>query len=574
MPDPEDSSPGSGRLIADRYRLESKLGEGAMGTVWAGVDDLLRRPVAVKEVRLPAGMPEEEAAEIRERALREARAIAVVSHPNVVTLYDVAREEGEPFVVMELVPSQSLAAILNEHASLDDTQLAVIADGVAAALEAAHRTGVIHRDVKPGNVLIGDDGRIKLSDFGISRNVAETTLTQTGIMMGTPAYIAPEIASGETITEAADLWGLGATLFAASEGDPPYDTGDNPLATITEVVRGPVPTPTRGGIISELITSLMVKDPAERLAPQEVRRRVQELLPEPDTHSFESLLDPEAPTLRVRTSAKQSSSDTQEEEPQVSQPAPADVEAAPLAASPGPLPFMPQEPPRSRRPSVIAVLALGLAALVLFAAAVVAGFTGTRTLAGQEILPKPPPPPSAPPPDTGPQLYTRSANTPHEASDSGGGFEIGVPGGWTSFSEEQEDVASSMAVSYISENGHREITAQRFGEFYSNGHSVDDYLDELPEIAAGPEGNFTQTSVEQLGNRGGQEPDRQLTYQISDIGLEGSRNQPLQRSTYMRVMPRDNDLWLVAVTVPRKVAKAGDGAEFFDEVVETFRPTR
>ncbi|WP_406688768.1 serine/threonine-protein kinase [Saccharopolyspora sp. ID03-671] len=182
----QDTLAGIGRLIAGRYRIERKLGGGAMGTVWYATDELLQRPVAVKEVRLAPGMPEEEAAELRERALREARAIAVLSHPNVVTLYDVAREQAEPFVVMELVPSQSLAAILDDHGALDERQLAVIADGVAAGLDAAHRAGIVHRDVKPGNVLIGDDGRLKVSDFGISRNVAEHTLTNTGILLALP----------------------------------------------------------------------------------------------------------------------------------------------------------------------------------------------------------------------------------------------------------------------------------------------------------------------------------------------------------------------------------------------------
>ncbi|WP_236623226.1 serine/threonine-protein kinase, partial [Saccharopolyspora rectivirgula] len=148
-----------------------------MGTVWSGVDELLDRPVAVKEVRLPPGLPEAEASELRERALREARAIASLSHPNVVTLYDVARQEGEPFVVMELVPAQSLAELLAEQRTLTDQQLAVVADGLASALTAAHRAGIVHRDVKPGNVLIGQDGQIKLTDFGISRNISEQTIT-------------------------------------------------------------------------------------------------------------------------------------------------------------------------------------------------------------------------------------------------------------------------------------------------------------------------------------------------------------------------------------------------------------
>lgn len=184
------------RIVAGRYRLRSVLGSGAMGTVWAAYDEFLQRMVAVKEVRLPPGVAASQADELRERTLREARAIAVLSHPNVIILHDVAREDGDPFVVMELLPSHSLAELLRDHGPLDVEQAAAMADAVAAALEAAHAAGITHRDVKPGNVLISSDGRIKLTDFGIARNVSEATMTRTGMMLGSPAYIAPEVASG------------------------------------------------------------------------------------------------------------------------------------------------------------------------------------------------------------------------------------------------------------------------------------------------------------------------------------------------------------------------------------------
>src|SRR5262249_32931914 len=176
--------------------------------------------VAVKEVLAPPGMPAAEAGLLRERTLREARAIATLSHPHVVTLFDVVQQDGEPFVVMELLPSRTLAALIKEHGPLDAGGAALVANAVASALQSAHQAGITHRDVKPGNVLIGDDGRIKLTDFGISRNIAESSLTATGLTLGSPAFMAPEIASGGQVTPAADLWGLGATLFAALEGRP------------------------------------------------------------------------------------------------------------------------------------------------------------------------------------------------------------------------------------------------------------------------------------------------------------------------------------------------------------------
>src|ERR1044072_4452100 len=261
---PETSPAKPNRLIAGRYRLRRVVGQGSMGTVWEAYDEYLHRPVAVKEVRLPEGMPAPEADELRERTLREGRAIAVLSHPNVITLHDVAREQGEPFVVMEYMAARSLAELLRAGGKLTTEQSALIGDAVAAGLEAAHRAGITHRDVKPGNVLVAEDGRVKLTDLGIARNVSERTMTRTGIMLGSPAYIAPEVASGGEVTPAADLWGLGATLFAAIEGRPPYDVNGAVLETVNQVVHGEVPTTSHDGPLADAVAALMVKDPAER----------------------------------------------------------------------------------------------------------------------------------------------------------------------------------------------------------------------------------------------------------------------------------------------------------------------
>ncbi|MGH3673131.1 MAG: serine/threonine-protein kinase, partial [Pseudonocardiaceae bacterium] len=260
------------RLVAGRYRLGAVLGRGTMGTVWSAHDEVLGRPVAVKEVLLPPGIPDAEADALRERSLREARAIAALSHPNVVTLYDVAREGSAPFVVMELVDSRSLAELIR-GGGLPDEQVTSIGAAVAAALQAAHAAGITHRDVKPGNVLVGHDGRIKLTDFGIARNPADQTLTATGLMLGSPAYIAPEIASGGRVNPASDLWGLGATLFAAVEGRPPYDAG-TAMATVAAVVQDEVPTASCSGALAEVISGLMVKDPTLRMPLSQVRERL------------------------------------------------------------------------------------------------------------------------------------------------------------------------------------------------------------------------------------------------------------------------------------------------------------
>ncbi|MDA3625787.1 serine/threonine-protein kinase [Saccharopolyspora sp. WRP15-2] len=538
---------GAGRLIGDRYRLDRKLGGGAMGTVWAGTDELLRRPVAVKEVKLPPGMPDEEAAEMRERALREARAIAVLSHPNVVTLYDVAREHGEPFVVMELVPSQSLAAILGEHGELDDHQIAMIAEGCAAGLDAAHRAGIVHRDVKPGNVLIGDDGRIKVSDFGISRNIAEHTITSTGILLGTPAYIAPEVAAGEGVTASADLWGLGATLFAAAEGRSPYDVGDDPLATVTEVVRGPVPRVSRPGPIGEIITALMVKDPTRRMPLTEVRRRVQHLLPEPGARPFAMLLDPEAPTVRVRTLVPATPSNPVVPPPPQTKHPTLNSQAGQLARDPGLPPFELKDPPPPRR-SPWAAVALTAAAVVLFAGAVGGGFAASRVIMGRDVLPH-----SGTPQGVATETHVadqmdlvgRADNAKHTAAPNGGEFSILTPNaqGWRRFHSERTDIANSLVVSNVSPDGRIEIAVQRYGNYFNSGYTVDDYLSQLPKTA----GEGGQVAAEQpVDNSTG----KRLSYTTTVAPTLGTQGATAERFSLADLTRRGNDLWIVRVTGP------------------------
>ncbi|WP_243792011.1 serine/threonine-protein kinase [Saccharopolyspora gloriosae] len=558
----EETSAGADRLIADRYRLEQRIGGGAMGIVWAGTDELLRRPVAVKEVLLPRGMPEGEAAELRERALREARAIALVTHPNVVTLYDVARHEGEPFVVMELVPSQSLAAVLSEHGALDEPQLALVADGVAAALDAAHRAGIVHRDVKPGNVLIGDDGRIKLSDFGISRNVSEHTITSTGIMLGTPAFIAPEIASGEAVTDAADLWGLGATLFAASEGRAPYGTDDDPLATITSVVRGPVPAPHVTGPIAEIIANLMIKDPTQRMPAQEVRRQVQGLLPPAGSRPFDMLLDPDAPTVKVRKPASTAQSGT-EQQP--------DAEPAPLAADPGPLPFMLSDPPPAppRRRFRWGAVALVLAAVVLFAASVAGGFAATRVLAGRSVLPEFPMQPQP----AGPRMVHYVDEAERTDDGSGGSFGITAPEGLQLFRGSRNQPTESMIVYLVSPDGTTEVAVERFQHYTADGYTVQDYVDALPQRSAGQHGEYDLDTDQAVGGLDGdsREQDRYLHYTSSQGGLIGPASTAGARVTSSQLMPRNGDLWVLRVTKPSEQAAAAQ--ELFDTALGSFHLT-
>ncbi|HEY0486002.1 MAG TPA: serine/threonine-protein kinase [Mycobacteriales bacterium] len=251
------------RTVGGRYTLLSALGSGGMGTVWRGHDEVLRRPVAVKEVRLPTDLPAAEREMLCERTLREARAAAALNHPAVIRVYDVVSDDGRPWIVMELLEARSLAEIVRTDGPLAPADVATIGLALLGALETAHAAGVLHRDVKPGNVLVGTDGRTTLTDFGVARSVNEAPLTSTGLLLGSPQYIAPERARGQAFGPASDLWSLGATLYAAVEGRAPFDQGD-PLPTMTAIVSDPPGPMTLAGPLAPVLTGLLTKDPAER----------------------------------------------------------------------------------------------------------------------------------------------------------------------------------------------------------------------------------------------------------------------------------------------------------------------
>ncbi|WP_256122794.1 serine/threonine-protein kinase [Streptomyces sp. LUP47B] len=271
---PVSEEPGSERLIAGRYRLLSPLGEGGMGTVWRARDEVLHREVAVKEVRAPHGLATSEVERLYARLEREAWAAARVANRNVVTVYDVATQDGRPWIVMELVRGISLAELLDAEGPLSPQRTAHIGAEVLSALRAAHEAGVLHRDVKPANVLLSNDGRAVLTDFGIAQVEGSSALTMTGEVIGSPEFLAPERALGRTPGPESDLWSLGVLLYAAVEGNSPFRQ-NTPLSTLRAIVDEELPPPYRAGPLTPVIEGLLRKDPAQRLpadrAEQELR---------------------------------------------------------------------------------------------------------------------------------------------------------------------------------------------------------------------------------------------------------------------------------------------------------------
>ncbi|WP_216217070.1 serine/threonine-protein kinase [Amycolatopsis aidingensis] len=565
-------------MVAGRYRLQSVLGSGSMGTVWSAYDEFLHRPVAVKEVRLPPGVPPSRAAELRERTLREARAIAVLSHPNVIILHDVARENDEPFVVMELLPGRSLAGLLRGHGPLTPPQAAAVADAVGSALEAAHTAGITHRDVKPGNVLVARDGRIKLNDFGIARNVSEATMTRTGMMLGSPAYIAPEVASGGAVTPAADLWGLGATLFAAVLGRPPYDANGDPLETVNRVVHGEVPEPGPGPL-APVIRGLMAKEPGARMPLREVRRRLYPLLAQPRHTLFGPELFADTPASTAPDRADTTATQVITAPVSPGPPLPDQEKAGAggeLAADPGPLPFatpsgpVGQEPvgtpaggrPRRRLPSV----AVTVAAVLLFLAAAAGGFVLTRVVAAQPLAPpqRSDAGPAAPPLR---ELAPRQGDATNLRGARGGLFSVQVPKDWTKFVSRETGggLPPRTLVQFVSADGTQSFDVARFES--EPPLSPTAYWNALGKLWGG---NLRQVEFTPLteGRQGVLLSYR--TVESSPVRPDEHAERPLNRATVAHVFLAQDSLWVVGLTVPTD-QEGTARTQLFDRIMPTFQ---
>ena len=247
-----------GRLVAGRYRIERRIGTGAMGAVWQAHDDVLGRTVAIKQLLLQPGLDHNEAEDAKQRTMREGRIAARLHHPNAISVFDVVTDDnGQPCLVMEYLASTSLAELLRDRKTLPPREVARIGAQIAAALKEAHAVGIVHRDIKPGNILLADNGTVKITDFGISRAKDDVTVTKTGMIAGTPAYLAPEVAVGGDPGPEADVFSLGSTLYAACEGQPPFGLSENTLSLLHAVAAGQINPPRQSGPLASVLAVLL-----------------------------------------------------------------------------------------------------------------------------------------------------------------------------------------------------------------------------------------------------------------------------------------------------------------------------
>ncbi|MFA1541248.1 serine/threonine-protein kinase [Actinomadura monticuli] len=266
-------------VLATRYRLVSEIGQGANGTVWRGHDELLDRAVAIKELRLPEDLSEDDRVVFYRRTLREARAPAQLRTHSIVEVYDVVIEQGRPWIVMEMIEAPSLEQLIERSGPLPPERVAHIGRALLDALNTAHKAGIVHRDLKPSNVLLDGD-RVVLTDFGLAFSSGSASLTKTGHFMGSPAYVAPEVAAGEKATPRSDLWSLGATLYAALEGRPPFER-ENVMATLSALANESAPALQNGGPLTPVITGLLEKNPTRRLSHARAVDRLERALTGP-----------------------------------------------------------------------------------------------------------------------------------------------------------------------------------------------------------------------------------------------------------------------------------------------------
>ena len=348
-------------LIADRYRLLHWVGSGGMGVVWEARDERLERRVALKQLYRQSGASTREAELANQRAMREARLTARLQHPHAVPVFDAVEQDGQLWLVMQFIPSITLAAVLEQGGPLQPNEAARMGAEVGSALAAAHAVGIVHRDVKPGNILIADDGAALISDFGIARALGDATLTSSGMIHGTPAYLAPEVARGGEANFASDVFSLGATLYSALEGRPPFGTGDNTMALLHRVASGHFPPPQHSGPLTPVIMDMLAIHTDERPSMGAVADGLARLA----KGSFDDeALTPAASDERARDEETTPAADSGHDAQPATGPSPAAAPKSPIASAPASQAQRPTEPRRRRgiaaAVTVVALIGIGI----------------------------------------------------------------------------------------------------------------------------------------------------------------------------------------------------------------------
>ncbi|MBA3738368.1 MAG: serine/threonine protein kinase [Actinobacteria bacterium] len=477
----------SQNIVAGRYDLEEQLGRGGMGVVWKANDTLLKRKVAIKEVQLPDTLPESEQASMQARALREARAAARIGHPAAVTVFDVHKEDGRAFIVMELVDAPTLEDMVRSEGPLTPEKTAEVGLGVLSALEAAHAQGIVHRDVKPANVMVLSDGRVKLADFGIASLKDDPKITATGLVLGSPSFMAPEQAEGHRSGPASDLWALGATMFFAVEGAPPFDKGQ-PIPTLTAVLHEDMPAPDRAGNLEPVLRALLSKKPDSRPSPAELRK------------ALEDVADGRVPTLTATEVSDPSATQSWAGPPPSSTSAVAD---APREPEREPEPARTTTPARRRRnplPVIATLLALAVVGVLIFIMLNAGDDPGPSNEAASKR--------EANQEDPSPTPEETQSEAPSEAPP-----EPRVPAGWTEYTDEETGYRVAYPDGWTIQDDSTDTSSTDFSDPSSNTYLRVDWTDQPgPDAAAAWEqqaasfsqdhANYQEITIEETSFKG------------------------------------------------------------------------
>jgi serine/threonine protein kinase len=419
-------------LIADRYRLLDRVGSGGMGVVWEGRDERLERRVALKQLHRQSGASAREAEVANQRAMREARLTARLQHPHAVPVFDAVEQDGQLWIVMPFIPSVTLAAVLEQGGPLQPDEAAKVGAEVASALAAAHAVGIVHRDVKPGNIFIAEDGAALISDFGIARALGDATLTSSGMIHGTPAYLSPEVARGGEANFASDVFSLGSTLYNALEGSPPFGTGENTIALLHRVASGRFPPPQHSGRLTPVIMHMLSTETSDRPSMGAVADGLAALAKGRfDEEALTLAASDEGPKDEETTPAAYSGRDAQ----QATGPSPAAAPKSPVASAPGSQVQRPTELRRRRglaaAAAVVALIGIGILVAALLvndrraanptvdtgpSTSAAPASTKLSTPAASPIAPTPTPTASAPQQDSAPKPTQPRSRAPSPTS--------------------------------------------------------------------------------------------------------------------------------------------------------------